>query len=547
MKCILRRPVPRNGTYQSRKPAMHALILVSAILAPSAANVKGVEADVVIRGATLIDGSGKPGVVGDLAIKGDRIVAVGKFQVAGTPRVLDAAGLIIAPGFIDLHTHSDYPLQTKETAPNLNYLMQGVTTVVTGNCGSGPVDVAAYFQKMEKNGVGSNVIHQVPHNDVRRKVMGNANRAPSADELKQMEELVDRGMRDGAWGLATGLIYNPGTYSKTDELIALAKVADKHCGCYASHIRDESLAVMEAIAEIIAIAHKAGLRVHISHIKVSGRRAWGKAPDVIALIRRERTKGTKITADQYPYIASSTSLTATIIPARFREGSTKDLILRLDDKDVGPRMIKSIEDRLGGRDGGKSIRIASFPPNPKWQGKDLAAIADMEKKSVLDIALEITRKGGAQIVSFSMNEDEMRLFMKEDYVATASDGSAQVPSTTVPHPRSYGTFPRKIGRYAIEDKVIALEQAIRSASGLPADILKLPERGYLKAGYFADIVVFDPKTFREKGTFDQPHQYATGVRYLFVNGRLAIDEGHFTGALAGRVLRHQGGVKSGTK
>src|SRR5438105_1919239 len=269
---------------------MHSLVLASLLLAPGVATQGAIEADVVIRGATLVDGTGKPGVVGDLAIKGDRIVAVGKFEVAGNPRVLDAAGLILAPGFIDLHTHSDYPLQKKETSANLNYLMQGVTTAVTGNCGAGPVDVAAYFKTLERLGIGSNVIHQVPHNDVRRKVMGNANRAPSADELRMMEDLVDQGMRDGAWGLATGLIYNPGTYSKTDELIALAKVAAKHGGFYASHIRDESTAVLTAIEEIIAIAHKAGLRVHVSHIKVSGPRAWGKAPEVIALIRRERAK-----------------------------------------------------------------------------------------------------------------------------------------------------------------------------------------------------------------------------------------------------------------
>jgi N-acyl-D-amino-acid deacylase len=519
---------------------MTCLLLTTVLLLPASGEDKAVQADVVLKGATLVDGTGKPARVGDVAIKGDRIVAVGTFKVAGNPRVLDCTGLVVAPGFIDLHTHSDYPLQKKETSSNLNYLMQGVTTAVTGNCGAGPVDVAAYFSTMEKNGIGSNVIHQMPHNDVRRQVMGNANRAPTADELKRMQDLVDRGMRDGAWGLATGLIYNPGTYSKIDELIALAQVAARHGGFYASHIRDESTGVMEALAEIIAIAHKAGLRVHISHIKVSGRRAWGRAPDMIALIRRERAKGAKITADQYPYTASSTSLMATVIPAKFREGSTREMISRLDDPEVGPRMIKAIAEKLEGRDGGKTIRIARFAAKQEWQGKDLTTIADQEKKPVLDIALEITRKGGAQIVSFSMNEEEMRLFMKEDWVATASDGSAQVPSSTVPHPRSYGCFPRKIGRYAIEDRVISLEQAIRSSSGLPADILELPERGYLKPGHFADIVVFDPKTFRDRATFDNPHQYATGVVYLFVNGRPAIDERRFTSTLAGRPLRHKG-------
>jgi N-acyl-D-aspartate/D-glutamate deacylase len=498
-----------------------------------------VAVDVVLKNATLVDGTDQPARQGDLAIKGDRIVAVGKFEWAGTPRVLDCTGLVVAPGFIDLHTHSDTPLTRKETAANLNYLMQGLTTAVTGNCGSGPIDVAAYFKMLEKQGIGTNVIHQVPHNNVRQKAMGNSNRAPTAQELKLMEELVDKGMRDGAWGLSTGLIYNPGTYSKTDELIDLAKIAAKHGGFYASHIRDESTGIMVALEEVLTIARKAGLRVHVSHIKVSGRAAWGKAAEVIALIRRARKEGVEITADQYPYPASSTSLAAMVIPAKYREGSAKDLIERLDDPAVGPQLRAAIEAKIDGRHGGKSLRIASFAPRPDWQGKDLDAIARLESKPVLDIVLDIQRRGGAGVVSFGMNEEDVRLFMKQDFVATASDGTSQVPAATVPHPRSYGTFPRKIGRYALEDKIITLEQAIRSSSGLPADILKLPERGYLKEGYFADVVVLDPKTFRDHATYDKPHQYATGVRYLFVNGRPALEDGRFTGTLAGRVLRHQ--------
>ncbi len=237
-----------------------------------------VEADIVLRGATLYDGTDQPGKVGDVAIKNDRIVAVGKFAVKGSPRVINCDGLVISPGFIDLHTHSDYALQEKKTNANYNYQTQGVTTVITGNCGSGPVDVAAYFAKMEKLGIGTNVIHQVPHNDVRMKVMGNANREPTAMELRMMEDLVDQGMKDGAWGLATGLIYNPGTYAKTDEIIALAKIAAHHKGFYASHIRDESSGVLIAIEEVLEIARRAGIRVHISHIKVSGRGAWARRP-----------------------------------------------------------------------------------------------------------------------------------------------------------------------------------------------------------------------------------------------------------------------------
>src|SRR5947209_17087756 len=501
---------------------MLQLAVIACTLLPCAVGQTEVEADFVLRGAEIYDGSGGNAVTGDVAIKGDRVVAVGKFAIKGNPRILDCTGLAIAPGFIDLHTHSDYAMTQAKTHGNLNYLKQGCTTIVTGNCGAGPVDVADYYAKMEKIGIGSNVAHQVPHNDVRAKVMGNINRDPTPEEMQQMESLVDRGMRDGAWGLSTGLIYNPGTYSRTDELIALARIAAKHGGFYASHIRNEGDGVTAAIEEILTIARRAGLRVHISHIKVTGRRNHGKAGDVIAILRTARSEGVAVTADQYPYIASSTSLAAMVIPAKYREGSNKDLLKRLDDPETGPKMRKAIEALIDGRQGGRTLRIASFASRPDWQGKDLDTIATAEKKPLLDIVLDIQRKGGAQVVSFGMDEGDVRLFMREPYVATASDGSSMVPSKTVPHPRSYGTFPRKIGRYALEDKVIALGQAVRSASGLPADILQLPERGYVKKGYFADLVVFDPKALRDKATFDQPHQYATGVRFLFVNVTMII-------------------------
>jgi N-acyl-D-aspartate/D-glutamate deacylase len=520
------------------------VVLVGALLAADRfdpADVEqAVQADFVIKGAQLHDGSGKPAVKGDLAIKGDRIVGVGNFAVAGKPQVLDGTGLIVAPGFIDLHTHSDYPLQRPKTNANLNYLLQGVTTVVTGNCGSGPADVADYFKKLETVGIGSNVIHQVPHNDVRQAVMKNANRAPTADELKKMEDLVEKGMKDGAWGLATGLIYTPGVYARTDELIALAKVSAKHGGHYASHIRDEGAGVLDATAEAIRIGKEAGLPVHISHMKVSSRRSWGKQADQIALIEQARKAGQVVTADQYPYVASSTGLSAIIVPARFREGDAKDFQERLKDPDTGAAIRKAIETALEGRLGGEALQISSYSPKPAWQGKNLASIAKQENKSATEIALEILRNGGAQIVSFGMSEENVQLVMKQPWVATASDGAARVPSDTEqPHPRSYGTFSRKIGRYAIEDGLISVEQAIRSASGLPADILRLPERGYLKVGSLADVVVLDPKTYRDLATYEKPHQYTPGVRWLFVNGKLTVDEGKYTNALAGRVLRHK--------
>jgi N-acyl-D-aspartate/D-glutamate deacylase len=498
-----------------------------------------VEADVVLRGASLHDGSGNAPVVGDLAIKGERIVAVGAFEVKGSPRVIDARGLVVAPGFIDLHTHSDDALTQPATRDNRNYLLQGVTTVVTGNCGAGPADVAAYFRTLERGGVGGNVIHQVPHNAVRQAVMRNANRAPTADELKKMEALVDAAMRDGAWGLSTGLIYNPGTYAKTDELVALAKVAARHGGHYASHIRDEGAGLLPAIEEALTIGREAVLPVHISHLKASGRRSWGKSGDAIALIEKARRAGQQVTADQYPYTASSTSLAATVIPTEFREGERRDYLARLNDPDTGARIRRAVAASLESKNGGKDVRIAYFNPKPAWVGLDLEAIAKREGKNAVEIVMEIEKAGGAQIVHFNMGEEDVRAIMKQPWVATASDGVARpVADTGMPHPRSFGCFARKIGRYAVEDGVITLEQAVRSASGLPADILRLPERGYLRAGWYADVVAFDPKAFRDTATFDRPQQYAAGVRYLFVNGKLAVEDGKATGALAGKVLRH---------
>jgi N-acyl-D-aspartate/D-glutamate deacylase len=346
-------------------------------------------------------------------------------------------------------------------------------------------------------------------------------------------------MKDGAWGLSTGLIYNPGTYARTDELVALARVAARHGGLYASHIRDEGTGLLPALEEALTIGREAKLPVHISHLKSSGRASWGKAGDAIALLERARRAGMVVTADQYPYTASSTSLAATLIPARFRSGERKEYLERLADPDQIRELRAAITARLKGEKG-TEIRIASCAARPRYNGKDLQTLARAEKKKPADIVLAIERLGGAQVVDFSMNEEDVRLIMKQSWVATASDGSAMTPTPgLMPHPRVFGCFARKLGRYAIEDGILKLPEAVRSATGLPADILHLPDRGYLKSGYFADVVVFDPRTYRDRATYEQPQRYADGVRYLFVNGRLAIDEGKATNVLAGRALRHE--------
>lgn len=523
---------------------MSAAALALLILLPAA---EPINADLVIRGALLHDGTGQPGKKGDLAIKGERIVALGSFQTAGTPRSVDGTGLVVAPGFIDLHNHSDIsiftpgkrmPIAEAKTNAIPNYLTQGVTTIVTGNCGFGPVDVVDYLVKVDEAKPGTNVAHLVPHNAVREQVMGNANRAPTAAELEKMKGLVERGMAGGAWGFSTGLYYTPGFYARTEEVIALARPAAGQRGIYVSHMRDEGAGLLASIDETLRIGREAGLPVHISHIKAWGKKAWAKAPDAIALVEQARAKGQTVTADQYPYIAASTMLAAFVIPASMRDGTQQDLIARFDDQEQGPKIRAAIAEQLAEWDEGRSLRIVTYAKKPAWQGKDLAAIAKEEKKTPLDIVLEIERQGGAPAINFAMREEDVRLFMKQPWVATASDGSTMLPGDSFQHPRSYGTFPRKLGLYSIREKLLPLEQAIRSASGLPADVLRLPERGYLKPGYFADVVVFDAEHFRDTATFEKPHQYAAGVKYLLVNGKLAIDDGKLTGTLAGKALRH---------
>jgi N-acyl-D-aspartate/D-glutamate deacylase len=274
-------------------------------------------------------------------------------------------------------------------------------------------------------------------------------------------------------------------------------------------------------------------------LKAYGRKSWGKGVDAVTLIEAARKKGERVTADQYPYVASSTKLAADLIPTSLREGTLKDFLKRVDDPEKGPKIREAIEQNLKNCDGGRSIRIAIYKPKPEWQGQTLAALAEREKKTPVEMTLEIERHGGAQIVNFSMSDEDMRLIMRQSFVATASDGQAMADDGTLIHPRNYGTFPRKIGRFAIEEKLIPLEQAIHSATGLPADILHLPERGYLKAAYFADVVVFDPKMFRDTATFEKPHQLATGVVRLYVNGVVAVEKGKPTGSLSGKALRHK--------
>ncbi|MCP3694936.1 MAG: D-aminoacylase [Planctomycetaceae bacterium] len=520
------------------------ILLVASVSLLSLWPVANLPGQVLIRNAQVVDGSGEAPRQVDVLVTGTRITTIGKnLSVSDQTRVIDAKGLVLAPGFIDLHSHSDRTIIKDSGRQNLNYLTQGVTSVLTGNCASGPVDVGAYYQKIDKDSAGTNVMHLVPQGSVRRQVTGNENRAASPREIKQMADLVEKGMRDGAWGMSTGLIYLPSSYASKDELVQLARRVAMHGGIYASHIRNENTRLLEAVEEALTIGREAGLPVHISHFKASGLKAWGLASEAVALLVKAREGGQRVTADQYPYTASSTSLGTMVVPAKYR--NREALVKALGDEKQARQVKEAIRKGIQVRGEGKRLYVAGYRKNREWQGKNLDELARQEKTTPLEIVLEIQQNGGASMVNFGMDEAEVRYIMKQTFVATASDGSARsLNDETQPHPRNFGCFPRKIGHYCLRGNVLPLSQAIRSATGLPADILHLPERGYVRQGYWADLVLFDPKNFIDTATFAQPKQLSTGVRFLWVNGELAIENGKPTGKLAGRALRHSMKSKS---
>ncbi|WP_428307902.1 N-acyl-D-amino-acid deacylase family protein [Lacipirellula sp.] len=494
-----------------------------------------VDADILLRGGQVLDGTGSPAVTADVAIIGDRIVAVGQLTPGKIGETIDCTGLIVAPGFIDLHNHSDESIVADETRTAENYIRQGCTTLVTGNCGGGAVDVAKYLAEIDAHGAGTNIAHLIPHGSTRALVLGRRQVDPTPEELAKLQEFVDKGMREGAWGIATGLIYIPGAYSKIDELAAMTEPVGRHGGIYASHIRSEDNALLEAVSEAIEIGRRANTPVHVSHLKASGKPYWGMVRAAAKLIEDAQAAGQRVTADQYPYTASSTSLEAMLLPDWAREGGREATMARLAD----PAQLEKIRPALQiALDERPRVRIVSYSPKPEYTGKAIHEIAAAEDRPQIEVAIELLRDGSPAAINFGMTEEDVRFVMQRPWVATASDGSVKEPSGDMVHPRSFGTFPRKIGYYAIKEKVLPLEQAVRSASGLPADVLGFVDRGYLKPGQFADVVVFNPEAIIDGATFDQPFEAPQGIPWVFVNGKAAIRNGEPTKSLSGRALRH---------
>jgi N-acyl-D-amino-acid deacylase len=489
--------------------------------------------DILIRNGSVLDGSGSAAVSADIGVSGDRISFIGNGAGKKAKREIDARGLIVAPGFIDPHTHTLEDLSDPKRARNDNYLMQGVTTVVTGNDGQGPVETGATFEKWARLGIGTNAALYIGQGSVRREVMGMSDSTPTGEQMDRMKNIVERAMKQGAIGMSTGLYYAPGSFSTTEEVIALAKVAAANGGIYDSHMRDESsysIGLLGSVRETIRIGREAGIPVHISHIKALGKDVWGQSAEVIRVVREARAEGVSITADQYPYTASGSSVASSLVPRWAEAGGSAELLHRIDDPGVRPRLVAEVTKNLARRGGPESLLITRTT-DKQIAGKTLAKIAEERKESPVEAALEIVKAGDAGVASFNMQEDDIKNFMREDWVMTGSDGSSG-------HPRKYGTFPRKLRKYVFDENVITLPFAIRSSTSLTAETLGLKELGLLKTGYFADVAVFDPKTINERATYENPEVLSTGVRYLLVNGRLAIDGGRLTEVRAGRALRH---------
>lgn len=497
--------------------------------------------DILIKGGVVVDGSGAPRFDADVAIRGDRIVFVGEVPADATAdKVIDATGRIIAPGFIDPHSHAAPGIETAELAAAEPILYQGITTVMINPDGGGPADLKPQIDNINRIKPGVNVVPTIGHNGVRRAVMQTDDRSPTDAEQAEMERLVRAAMEAGAFGLSTGPFYVPGKYSTTEELVGLARVAAEFPNSFhISHIRDESsydVGVIGAIEEVIRITRETGLPGVVTHMKMLGPQVWGKSKDAIRIINAARAEGLEIWADQYPYSASGTGLQAALVPGWAQAGGEAAMIERLEDaeqlKEIRPEMAQNLERRAGPN----AVMIRDYPPAPEYVGKRLDNISSLREEEPLDTAIEMLKNGGAPIISFNMYERDLEAIMRQPWTMTSSDGSLVTPGKSLNHPRAYGAFPRKIKRYVLDSGILTLEQAIHSSSGLTASVFSIEDRGLIRTGHFADILVINLDTVSDRATYQNPEVLSEGMDYVIVNGKTAIDAGKLVPSRSGRVL-----------
>jgi dihydroorotase/N-acyl-D-amino-acid deacylase len=548
-----------------------ALVILSTLLTTSQTS----QYDVLIRNGRIVDGSGRAGYVADVAIKGDRIVSIGNLSRATAARTIDARGLVVAPGFIDMLGQSETYLLIDPRA--MSKVMMGVTTEITGEGESiAPINerqikeqadflrrfnltidwrtLDEYFKRLEKQGSGVNLGTFVGATQVREYVIGYDDRPPTAAELEQMKKLVADAMREGALGVSTSLQYVPARFAKTDELIELSKVARQYGGIYATHQRSEANAIDASLDEVFEIARKAQIPVEIWHLKTAYKKNWGRMPKVLARIRQAQDQGLDVTADIYPYIAGSTSLSACLPPWAL-EGGVEKMVSRLRDPATRQRLKKEIsEDHVdweniylgSGGPGGVLISAVVNRELDSLQGKRVSEIAAQQKKDPLDALFDllIADNGQTSAIYFMMSEADMRAAMQAPFVSFCTDSGARATDGPLAgsksHPRGWGSYPRILGRYVRDEKLLSLEAAIRKMTGAPAARVKLRDRGLIREGMFADITVFDPGKVIDHATFESPNEYPAGIEYVLVNGQISVDKGQHTAALAGRVLRGPG-------
>jgi N-acyl-D-aspartate/D-glutamate deacylase len=542
--------------------------------------------DVLIRGGAVIDGTGSPAIIADVGIRGDVITAVGDLKSERARKIINASGLSVSPGFIDVHTHCDRGLGKPHTTENINYVTQGVTTVITGNCGSGSFDIAGMKAAWDKTGIGSNAVMMTGFGTIRTAVMGLEIRDATPDELEQMKSILRNAMKQGAWGLSTALPYIPDRYAKTDEVIALAKIVAELGGVYCSHIRDEGACLIEAIQEHIKIGKGSGARVNISHLKASGKDNWGLMGEAVRVINKARSEGIFVTADMYPYDRASivpfmmsfnvpddmepfTALNESVdyYYVLERLGVTVDDLVRMGkDPPIGrvelaEKYAAELENALQDQDKREKIKrltlegapdklnwvtmfgwdnfvIVHAKKNPELIGRILSDIAHEQNKDPFDVAVELflEEKSDLTVSVCIMSEDDIKLALQQDWLMISSDGASARYKVGRVHPRYYGSAVRVLGRYVREEKTLALPDAVRKMTSFPAQLFGIRDRGLLRKGYKADIVVFDPDTVKDNATYQEPHQLSSGIIHVIINGKISVEAGEYNHALNGRVL-----------
>jgi len=501
--------------------------------------------DIVIINGTIVDGTGDEPYKSDIGIINDQIIKIGDLSKLSSRRIIDASNLIVSPGFIDSHTHAIRGIFDVPTAESS--LLQGVTTLTDGNDGTSPHPIDEHYQKIENTKISPNWAVFVGQGTIREEVMGLDNRDPTTEELSKMELLVQEAMEDGALGISTGLFYVPGSFSSTSEVIALSKIAASYGGIYISHMREEAIDVLKSVNETINIGIEANIPVQITHHKIIGKDNWGLSTETLKLVDNAIKDGIKVSIDQYPYTASQTSIRA-LIPQWAQAGGRKKLLARIDDPKTRQLIIDGVIERiLFDRGGGhpKNIFISKSSWNTSMEGKNLAELCiernlEPSPYNAAMVVFEIIKGGGASAVYHAINSDDVDKIMQHPMTSIASDGPMTIFGVGSPHPRTYGTFARVLGRYVRERKILTLEEAIRKMTGLPAQILSINRRGLIKEGYYADITILDTATVIDKATFEDPHQYAEGVFAVLVNGVIVVENGLHNGNRPGRVLKGPG-------